>query len=786
MARLERALAEAWTGAARVVAILGEAGIGKSRLLAELAAEARRRAGAVLVGSAHESEQILPFGPWVGALAHDGACTDPAVLEGLGKPWLAELARLFPELQAMGPPASAEPDDHLRLFDALGRLVRHLALRQPVLIALEDLHWADDLSLRLLAFLGRRLRGDVPLLIVLTAREEELGGSPMLEQALAELEAAQQLTRLTVPPLGPEETIALVRELSRSGARAEEVARLGREVQEASQGNPFVVVETVRAIQEGAPASPARAPLPDRVRRMIAHRLERLSEGGRRLADTAAVLGRPFELPLLAAAADVGERSAAEGVEELVSRRVLRSVGEEFDFYHDRVRDVAYARLLPARRRVLHGLVAQALEARASGGEEAHYAALGRHYREAEAWDKAVEYRTRFAETAVRRYAHADALAALQEADRDVERLPAASRDRIHLDLVLRQCDILYYLARLADTVDALLPERGRLDRLGDPDLAGRYHFQLARAYSLLGEREAAVDSAQRAVAATMRSGDEVTRAKAHHVLAREKFWLGEPAEGLEHGREAARLLERRSEPYWLAMAQMWTGQSHFLMGEFAAALEAMGRARQLADAIGDTRLQSDLAWRAAQVEATRGEWDTAIALCERALENPSSHPLNRANALARLGLAYVEAGQAARAIPLLEQALDGVARIAPTGQARGWFLVVLGEAHLLAGALERARECVTEALGILETARYREGIARARRTLGRIRHAQGAHEEAAGLLTLALDLYASVSARFEVGRTRLALAGLARAQGDREGASRQLEEARRLFAVLS
>jgi predicted ATPase len=325
----------------------------------------------------------------------------------------------------MDPLASAEPGDHLRLFDALGRLVRHLALRQPLLIALEDLHWADDLSLRLLAFLGRRLRGDAPLLIVLTAREEELGASPMLDHALEELEAAQQLTRLTVPPLGPEETIALVRELSRSGARAEEVARLGRQVQEASQGNPFVVVETVRALQEGAPASPSRVPLPDRVRRMIAHRLERLSEGGRRLVDTAAVIGRPFELPLLAAAADVGERSAAEGMEELVRRRVLRSVGERFEFYHDRVREVAYEGLLPIRRKVLHGFLAQALEARAPEGEEAHYAALGRHYREAEAWDKAVEYRTRFAETAVRRYAHAEAMAALQEADLSVQCLVA-------------------------------------------------------------------------------------------------------------------------------------------------------------------------------------------------------------------------------------------------------------------------------------------------------------------------------------------------------------------------
>jgi tetratricopeptide (TPR) repeat protein len=182
---------------------------------------------------------------------------------------------------------------------------------------------------------------------------------------------------------------------------------------------------------------------------------------------------------------------------------------------------------------------------------------------------------------------------------------------------------------------------------------------------------------------------------------------------------------------------------------------------------------------------ATRGEWETAIALCERALENPSSHPLNRANALARLGLAHVEGGNPAAAIPLLEQALEHVTPIAPTGQARGWFLVVLGEALFLARALPRAHACATQALEILETARYRDGIARARRTLGRIVQAQGAHREATRLLTQALDIYASESARFEVGRTELALAEVEHAQGDREGAGRHLRAAPRWFAAL-
>jgi DNA-binding SARP family transcriptional activator len=784
LATIETWLAGAWAGASGVAAIVGEAGIGKTRLLAELTAGAGRRGGSVLLANAHESEQVLPFGPWVSALRQDAALGDPEVVRDLGASWLGELARLFPEIREASQPVSPDPTDPLSLFDALTRLIRHVALRRPVLVALEDLHWADDMSLRFLGFLGRRLR-DAPLLVVFTAREEELGEGAMLARVLHELDTTGRLQRLTLPPLPPEATAALVRQLSRAGSRPEEITRLAQQVQEASQGNPFVVVETVRALQDGSLSPAARLPLPDRVRDTIAHRLERLSETGQRLVATAAVIGRPFALPLLACAADVGEHSAAEGVEELVRRRVLRSVGDEFEFGHDRVREVAYARLFPPHRRVLHGLVARALEAVDPGGADAHSTALARHYREAELWDKAVEHLTRAAETAARRYAHGEAIVALEEADRLLRHLPAGDHDRRHLDLVLRQCDILYFLASVAAIRDLLERERGLMERLAAPDLAGRYYFQLARAHSLLGDRERANETAQRAVEAATRSGDDVTRGQAHYVLAREGFWLGEPARGIEHGLEAVRCLESREEPYWLAMALLWTGQSHSIRGDFAPALQAMGWARALAEAIGDSRLQSDFAWRTAQVEATRGEWTTAIQLCEQALATPSSHPFNRANALARLGFAHVEAGEPAAAIPVLEQALDAVTGIAPRGQARGWFLVVLAEALLQSGDLRRARERAEQGLAILEAARYRDGIARAQRALGRIAQAEQAHDEAMTWLTRALDTYASVSARFEVGRTHLALAELLTLRDDREGAARHLQAAHRLFTAL-
>src|SRR5262249_12561779 len=135
-----------------------------------------------------------------------------------------------------------------------------------------------------------------------------------------------------------------------------------------------------------------RLPLSERVRQIIGRRLDRLSESGQRLAATAAVIGREFEFALLQRAAGHNETEAAERMEELVRRRVLHGIGDRFDFTHDRIREVAYARLVGPRRRLLHAAVGGAMEALYAADLEQHHAALATHYSAGEVWDKAVRY----------------------------------------------------------------------------------------------------------------------------------------------------------------------------------------------------------------------------------------------------------------------------------------------------------------------------------------------------------------------------------------------------------
>ncbi|HEU5196761.1 MAG TPA: AAA family ATPase, partial [Methylomirabilota bacterium] len=307
LARLKEALNRAVSGRGRMIALVGEAGAGKSRLVSEVIAGASRRQAHVLVGRCYETERILPFAPWVQALRSGGLVEAREVLDSLEPGWRAELRRLLPELSseddASAPPASDEParsgGDPRYPFEAISELLRRLARRQPLVVVLEDVHWADEMSVRLLAFLGRRVR-DMPLLIVVTVREEELADVGLLRRSLDELDEDGALIRLPVASLSRAETAALVRALAKPALPEQLVAYLAQDAWRISDGNAFVVVEVMHALREGQTVSLAqRLPLPDRVRTLVARRLERLSERARHILAAAAVIGRQFDFVLV-------------------------------------------------------------------------------------------------------------------------------------------------------------------------------------------------------------------------------------------------------------------------------------------------------------------------------------------------------------------------------------------------------------------------------------------------------------------------------------------------------
>ena len=291
-----------------------------------------------------------------------------------------------------------------------------------MLLIIEDLHWADEMSLRLLSFIGRR----VPrwrTLIVGTARSEEVADAPALRQAMQELRKDQCVTEVSLQRLSRDETRALVRSLRQPRAEAIPLPFVDH-VWTVSEGNPFMIVESIRALRGGAPPRTDHIALPERIHHLLTDRLDRLGEASRLLVAIAAIIGRDFDFRLLQRAAGLDEGQAAEGVEELVRRGVLRAIGDRFQFAHDWMREVADVQVLSPTRGVLHRKVGAALEGVHANNLEPHYAALSFHYEQGEAWQKALTYLRRAGLQATVRLAHREAASFLERALAVLARLP--------------------------------------------------------------------------------------------------------------------------------------------------------------------------------------------------------------------------------------------------------------------------------------------------------------------------------------------------------------------------
>jgi DNA-binding SARP family transcriptional activator len=669
-ARLRAGLAEAVAGEGRVMVIVGEAGVGKTRLMAELAAEVHTVGGSVLVGRCHESEKILPFGPWVDALGGGRVRAERRWLAALPLAVRRELGRLLPELGGGDAEATAPPD-YLKLFEGVALLLGHVAGRQPAVLILEDLHWADEMSVRLLAFIARRLPG-WRLLLLATTREEELVDAGMLPGTLVELDREPHVSTVALGPMSRSDTVSLIQALSRPGRQDATLARLGEQMWRTSEGNPLVVVEAMRAATHGA-LEPGleRLPLPERIRDIVGRELDRLNQASRELVARAAVIGREFEFGLLQHVSGLDEEEAARGVEELTRRRVLHSVGERLDFTHDRVREVAYSRILAPRRKMLHRRVAEALAAIHARNLEPHRLALGLHCAEGEVWDQAVVHLHRAGIIAAERSANREALTCFARSLSALAHLPDSRESReqafeIRLELRL-------WLA------------------LGDPQLA----------LENIREAEALADKLD----------DDRRRGRACVFGIGIRFVRGELDEALLCGARGLEIAERLGDLRLRILATLGLESLHYFRGEYERVIElATGNLAALPSAwvsehLGELILPSvsdrvSLVMSLAQLgrfrEAVPYEAE-AIALAE-----PTGHAATVAAAYSAAALRHLCMGDWTRAHALIE---DWVA-VLRAGNLVLWLPIAVASSALslaLRGEVHEARARLGEGGELVE-----------------------------------------------------------------------------------
>ncbi len=578
--------------------VRGGAGVGKSRLVTEIASLARRQGAAVASSQCFGTlgrVALAPVADWVRAPAVQSATAT------LDPPWRAEVRRLVPSAdrgdRGAGARAMVDAWQRHRFFEGLARAL--IAVDRPMLCVLDNLQWCDQETLAFVAFFLTLASGS-PVLVAGTLRDDSLGEDRDLASWMVSMHATGLVTELTLDPLEAADTARLAEAiLGRPLAEAD--ADL---LQATTGGFPLYVIEAVRSTVD-----PGGAPVPaSDLTAVLRRRIEQATETARQVAGLAAAVGADFTLDLLTEASDLDAEQVVAAVDELWRRRIVREFRDGYDFSHDLLRDAAYALVSPPKRWLLHRRVAQALELLHAGNADVIAAQLADQYARGGRLRQAVDYYRRAADVAAGLFAYAEAIRLHTQALAAVSVLPAgADRDRQELAV---------------------------LDAMAAP-LNARYGYSSPQLQHAL---ERSVDLAE-----SLGQTDSILTGLV--ALSTSRFVQGRTADGYQLGAQALALAEDGSD--LCSPAHFAVGASAVSLGMLAEGLQHLQLAAELAKgavslSVG-TRPEVHATAFAAHAHWLLGNDRAARSACEGAIElaRPAGHPYNLAVALAYAGITH-------------------------------------------------------------------------------------------------------------------------------------------------
>ena len=556
-AALRRFLDQAAAGEGKVVMLGGPPGVGKTRMATEIAAEASNKRHLTLAGNCYDRADAVPFIPIVEILedALARSATPDAFLNALGDD-AAEVARLMPQLRRMfpniPPPSETTPEQSRRvLFSAIAKFLARTAANTPVLLILEDLHWADEGTLSLLTHVARSIR-ELPVMIIGTFRDYELASAGPLAQALDDCTRLHLLERINLQGLSP----ASVSEMIRTLSGQEPPSSLVDAIYSRTEGNPFFIEELYQHLKErgrlfdpGGKFRPAFRPedldVPQSVRLVVERRLARLDDETRRMLDIAAVIGRSFTFALLEASTKVDSDRLLDSLEKSEAAGLVSSSLENreafFQFSHELIRQVVLDALSAARRQRFHLRIADAIERVYNRSLEDKVNDLAHHlWHAGGAADpgRTIECLIVAAKQAHAQSAYETALSHLSNAlVRLRELAPNAARDQQELVLYLEYLRVVRLTNRWTTSESGVIYASARrlCERSGQSSkmceiLQGSANFHLGR-----GEVDLAQDYAQRILEISRSSSQTELASSGNYILGHVLCLKGELVSAHSH-----------------------------------------------------------------------------------------------------------------------------------------------------------------------------------------------------------------------------------------------------------
>jgi DNA-binding SARP family transcriptional activator/Tfp pilus assembly protein PilF len=746
-------------GCGQLTLVEGEAGVGKTRLVTEALRYAETQGALVLQGRCYEFGDGVPYQPIAEALR---VYFREEALD-LSPIWLAELARLLPSLHEVHPDLpevhhSAGEAARQRLFEAMGRLLLSLCeAHSTICFFLDDLHWADQATLDLLHYLVRHLN-DAPIWLVGTYRPEETGLSHPLTRLRQGLSRDRSVARLPLVPLGDAPVRVLAQSLVGEGAGS----ALGEFLHRESEGNAFILVEMVSALEEegalvlndvpslGSGGSrprwtwigaPAAETLPASVQDIVLQRVGRLSQAAQRLLTLVAVMGQQFDVPLLQGAAGRDGDAVDGSLDEWLARRLVQQEGPPacYDFTHDKIRAVVYRAIQPGQRQRLHRRVGQALEQRFGSRIEAHAASLAYHFEQAGVVEKALLYLPLAAAKAAAVYANQQALDYYRRA---LALCPPSGECRWRL--LLQQADLLI----LVGAYEAAIAACRQVVDGGPAHWQARAYSDLARIYRIQRDYDAARRCATESERLTPDAGTgddnwatsqraqilqtlgEIEREQTNLPRAQELFEAalviyqesedargvancfkglgdilsarGRYAEACDRYERAVATFKALGDKQSASVCLRGITMAIWRQGAYAAARAPALESLEVCRTIGDRQGEAASLINLGVVAIAQGDYDETQRCLSASVAIYRELGLERrtARGLHNLGIAYMESGDMAASRRCLEQALE-INSVVGSPRDQALDLGWLGKLHWLCKDYEAAIDCLDLALAL-------------------------------------------------------------------------------------
>ena len=790
LAILNSFLRQVENGRSQTIGIVGEPGIGKSRLLAEFHQQLVRGRVTWVEGRCVSYGTAIPYWLLLDLLRSNCGIIETDTPEAITKKIRSGLLEvgMDPEQDSPlllhllgisdigGSLALSNPEAvKTKTFEIFHRLSIKGSIQRPLVLVLEDLHWVDKISEEFVGFLAENA-ADARILLLATYRPGYR--PPWIDKSYA--------GQTPLQPLSRDDSRQMVRSVL-SGERL--VDLVAEEIVTKADGNPFFLEQL--ALHAGE-AKDLRSDLmvPDSIHDVVMARIDRLPVEMKQLLQTAAVIGREFSFRLLSAVwkgAGVLETQLRELTRlEFISERFAKE-GSSYVFRHALTQEAAYGSLLERQRRTRHGTVGRALEELFSGRTDEVAELLALHFGRSDEAEKAVDFAILAAEKSQRRWANSEALAYFTEALRRIDAMPDTEANRLRrIDAVLKQAEVQYLLGQYADNIKALDAIAAVVEQIGDPRHRATWHYWNGLLHGVTGGRlDVAIDHCREAAAIASTSDLEDIGALAESCLAQVYVVAGRLSDAVAAGERALSAFEARGNSWWAARTLWFLSIAANALGNWRVSLEYCRRGFEHGIALKELRNKSveAIGWfRMGSAYIQQGDLERGLQCCNQALA-VAAIPRDAAITKGIRGYGEIKAGRIELGIAELSDAVAWL-RVSDLRYTYLHQALWLAEGYLRRGDRPTALSLVQDILERSRKAGYLHFEGRACWLMGECLGAE-ASASAEDYVETAIRIFEGVGARNDLARALLTCAALRQRAGDFPAARQLLDQAHTLFESI-